>query len=245
MSTKLYGTVVVAASMFAVLLAGAPAQAGVVIYQQNFNSYSDGTLLTSLPGWYNWTSYGGASPVIVGGKVTDVGVGKTYMAFDMTDIFSYGNSQATIEFDLKSAEQLDYRFGPGTVTPGSQSSVSSQSIGFQHGSGRLYHTNGGFDYGFQQFTNVTNPMQRHWVFDITKAGTQYTWSATFDGTPLLDAPHVLNLTDARGMNTMRFYTLTTVGYELDNLVITAIPEPATMSLLVLGGLALLRRGRRA
>ncbi|MCY2926108.1 MAG: dockerin type I domain-containing protein [Planctomycetota bacterium] len=239
MNTK----VVRIALLMPALLIALPAVADITIYQQNFDTYNDGTLLTDVPGWYNWTSYGGTSPVITGGKVTDVGVGKTYMALDMTDIFSYGNTQARIEFDLKSAEQLDYRFGPGTVTPGSQSAISNQSMGFEHGSGRLYHSNGGFDYGYQQFTNVTNPMQRHWVFDIAKAGTQYTWSATFDGTPLLDVTHVLGITDARGMNTMRFFTLGQVGYELDNILIKAIiaqtpanivPTPGSPGALDLG-----------
>ncbi|MCY2926109.1 MAG: PEP-CTERM sorting domain-containing protein [Planctomycetota bacterium] len=245
MSAKRYGSVVVVGIALAVLCIGSAAQ-GAVIYQENFNSYGDGTLMTAVPGWYNWTSYGGVSPTIIGGKAI-IDSGKAYMALNMTDIFSYGNTQATIEFDLKSYQQEDFRFGPGTVTPGSQSSVSSQSIGFQHGSNLLYHTNGAFDYG-SQVTNVPNPLTSHWVWSLSKAGTLVTWSATYDGNPLLlqgDGTHSLNITDARGFNTMRWYTLGASMSELDNIVITAIPEPATMSLLALGGVsALIRRRNR-
>lgn len=41
----------------AALLIAAPAVADIVLYQQNFDGYSDGTLLTAVPSWYSYGTY--------------------------------------------------------------------------------------------------------------------------------------------------------------------------------------------
>lgn len=86
-----------------------PVQADTIIYSQNFNSFSDGTPLTSVPGWYDWS--GAQVPVIQGGKAVLANPAqKCDMLLNMTDIFSYGNNQARIEFDMVGGWENDVFF---------------------------------------------------------------------------------------------------------------------------------------
>jgi len=219
-------------ALAAVLCAAASAQAvDVIVYQQNFNSYGDGTLMTALPGWNTWTNHpwwpGSTVPTIVSGQA--LVSSSMNMLLDMTDIFSYGNTQARIEFDLLSLQQDTVLFGPGSAS--GLEMIYPQSIGFQHGASRIYHFNGGFDYGLQvmDVPNSLGPFQ--WVFDLTKAGNQITWNATYGGNPLLlsQGPHTLTVNDSRGLNTMEWTTLGGAGAAMDNIVITALnatPPPS-------------------
>jgi len=229
------------------LLLAAPAMAlDVVVYSENFNTYNNGTLLTDVPGWYKWPGSDNV-PTIMNGKA--VSNGTMDMLLDTTNMFALGNTQARVTFDLLSYRQDDLWFAPGTASQGNNVAYG-QEIGFEHGGGgeadnRLYNTNGGFDYGYQQTTDVTNPMTTSWVFDISKSGNQITWSATFTNHdlsvshPLLPGPtytKTLTVSDTRGLNTMEWATLGGAGTTLDNLVVTAIlplsaadivPDPAS------------------
>lgn len=215
--------------------------ADTVIYSQTF-TYSDGTLLTTLPGWYDWGT--GNVPTISGGKVL-VGANPD-MLFNMTDIFSYGNTQAKIEFDLQSYQQNDVFLGPGSA---SGLDVNyNEAMGFEHGSGLLYHYNqSGFNYA--NTVPVANPLgPDHWVFNISKSGNQYTWDATYGGNALLpEGPNTFTLNDSRGMNTLEWYGLGNSGATMDNLVITAVsevPEPSSWLLMAMGGLWAVARWTR-
>ncbi|MCY2932068.1 MAG: PEP-CTERM sorting domain-containing protein [Planctomycetota bacterium] len=218
-----------------VLCAGSAAQA-VVIYSQNFNSYSDGTSLATLPGWYNW---GGAVPTIQSGVA--VSTGSWDFLLDMTDIFSYGNTQARIEFDAISTNgEFNGFFGPGSAS--GLTLNYGQTLGIQDG-----HYGLDYLYAFNQGGWAGNTVQdlsggmHHWVYDLTLAGGTITWSAGWDGNPFFAGTKTLNITAP--FNTMEWGGLGSGG-AIDNMVITAIPEPVTMSLLALGGLALLRRNRK-
>lgn len=219
-----------------VLCAGSAAQA-VVLYSQNFDSYADGTPVTTA-GFVDWGSSG--IPTVQGGKAT---VSSNYvdMLLNIGNVFALGN-QARIEFDSLSCQQQDCFFGPGTASGLDMN--YGQTLGFEHGADRLYNMNGGFDYGYQATAGVTNPMAVHWVIDLAKSGSTVTWSATYGGNPLFPGTKSLGVGDARGINTFEWSTLGGQGTTLDNILVTSIPEPATMSLLVLGGLALLRRNRK-
>ena len=223
-------------ALSAVLCAGAAAQAAVV-YQQNF-SYPDGTPLTALPGWYNW---GGAVPTIVGGKA--VSVGSWDFLLDMTDIFGYGNPQARIEFDaISNGGEFNAFFAPGSAS--GLTFNYGQAMGIQHGDyGAAYFyafNQGGWSAPVPSLVIPGFSGVHHWVYDLTVSGGQVTWTAGYDGNPFFVVPKTLNVS---GLNTMEWSGLGQ-GQTLDNLVITAIPEPATLSLLALGGLAALKRRRK-
>lgn len=227
----------VALALTAVLCAATAAQA-TVIYQENFDSYANGTPVTSVPGWTNWGFPD--VPHVIGGKaVID---GRIDMLLNFGNVFALGN-QARIEFDSVSYQQEDVIFGPGNAADLNY----GEMFGFEHGADRLYHFNqNGADYGAQ--VSVADGLAAHWVFDLTKVGNQVTWSATFGGTslfpPVQGLTHTFTLNDARGVSTMEWNTLGATMSTLDNIVVSSIPEPATMSLLALGGVAALRRKRK-
>ncbi|MCY2932320.1 MAG: hypothetical protein NTV86_23065, partial [Planctomycetota bacterium] len=205
----------------AALLLAAPAMADSVIYQQDFNSYADGTLMTAVPGWYSW---GGVTPTIVGGKA--VPGGSWDFLLDMTDVFGYGNTQARIEFDaISKGGEFNAFFAPGSAS--ATSFNYGEAMGMQHGdygTAYLYAFNqGGWSAPSPTMTFADGfPGVHHWVFDLTKSGTQITWTAGYDGNPFFAVPKVLNVTDASGLNTMEWNGLSGVGQTLDNIVITAI-----------------------
>jgi hypothetical protein len=198
------------------MFAASLARGDFVIYRENFNAYAEGTNLTDLPGWYLW---GGGIPSVRDGKANIYG--SSDVLLNTTDIFSYGNTAARIEFDLLSYQQDTILFGPGSAE--GLNLVYSSALGFQHGANRLYHYNGAYDYT-SQVMNVPGVLgPSHWVFNVTKSDNQYTWNATYDGNPLLlQGSHTLTLNDSRGLNTMEWELLGGAGSTLDNIVITAI-----------------------
>ncbi|MCY2930386.1 MAG: PEP-CTERM sorting domain-containing protein [Planctomycetota bacterium] len=263
MSAKLVGSVVVAASVFAVLLAGAPAQAAVVVFQENFNSYGSGTLLTGAPGWV-LQSGSDLAFVNASGKA-ESSTGQAALWLAMPDAFGLGNSQARIEFDSSSFHQEDIRFGAGNAATKTWDPSPRQRFGWQHGNGILSISSGGGwsgTYYIPAGDANDNPFAAHYVFDLTRdagAGTltwtatadagagTLTWTATADGVSLFSPAKVITGLTMNPFDTI-YWNPWQPGSTLDNFTVTAIdatPEPATLSLLVLGGLALLRRGRRA
>ena len=53
-----------------------------------------------------------------------------------------------------------------------------------------------------------------------------------------------NTTPTAGLDALSFYADVAKGSDIDNIVVEVVPEPATMSLLVLGGIGVLARRRR-
>ncbi|MCX6978320.1 MAG: PEP-CTERM sorting domain-containing protein [Verrucomicrobia bacterium] len=198
------------------------AQADFVIYSQNFNSYSNGTPLTSVPNWTDWS--GNSVPTIISGKVT-VASGFD-MLLNMTDVFSHGTNHATIQFDQTSNPQLENTFGPGYLYTFNQAPGSTDFITPQNFTG-----------------------EKHYLWDLQKSGADITWTALADSTSLIGGSGVrtFTLTDPRGLNTMEWYALGGDGSTLDNFVITGVvptPEPTSIFLLATGAVALLTRRTR-
>ncbi|MCY2924165.1 MAG: hypothetical protein NT031_01780, partial [Planctomycetota bacterium] len=192
----------VALALTAVLCAATAAQA-TVLYSQNFDSFSDGTSVTAA-GFVDWGSSG--IPTVQGGKAT-VSSGYVDMLLNIGNVFALGN-QARIEFDSVSYQQEDCFFGPGTAA--SLNMNYGQTLGFEHGADRLYNMSAAFDYGYQATAGVTNPLPAHWMIDLSLAGDQLTWSATYNGAPLLAGPSfqkTFTMNDGRGINTFEWSTL--------------------------------------
>ena len=222
------------------------AQADFVIYSQNFNGYSNGTPLTSVPNWTDWS--GNSVPTIINGKVT-VASGFD-MLLNMSDVFSHGTNHVTIQFDQTSNPQLENTFGPGSASPPDLN--YNQIMGVQHGQDGatqyLYTFNqapGSNDFiTTQNFTG-----EKHYLWDLQKSGDDITWTALADTTSLIGGSGIrtFTLTDPRGLNTMEWYALGGGGSTLDNLVITGVvaaPEPTSIFLLATGAVSLLTRRTR-
>lgn len=90
---------------------------------------------------------------------------------------------------------------------------------------------------FDQYANVT--MQ--WDFQQMKASSWYNGVLVDDGFPISGIT-ALTAWDILLSNDAGDGTGTSVAY-IDNLIITAVPEPATLTALAVGALALLRRRR--
>ena len=239
-----------AASAAAVLLFGAAtAKADFNIYSQSFTGIANGTVADGGVGdIYNW-DYNPNNAQIQGEKLTLSGSTDLLLGFG-SDLFSHGTNHIKIEFDLTSYQQLDIFFAPGDAP--AHDFVYNATVGFEHGSDRLYNFSGsGADYGSQQFTGVSNPMTNHWTFDFVKAGTDVTWFATFDSNTLFASggtkTYSIAAYTAVGLNTMEINPLGGAGTTLDNIVVTgvvAVPEPTSALLMVAGGVSLLARRRR-
>ncbi|MCY2930422.1 MAG: PEP-CTERM sorting domain-containing protein [Planctomycetota bacterium] len=242
----------------------------IVLYQENFNSYANGTLLTAVAGWYSRISGGTIqpAPTIQNGRVeTTVNAGFQQALLDFPSLFSHGNAEARIEFDSISGFQADPTFGWGTASAGSVTSRGGWEMGPYHSPNLFLTTLNGtaFDQSTQNLTSDNCRGDYHYVIGLTLSGITVTWTASY--TPVVGgttknlmggvASESFDITDPRGINTFRFYGASYDNWPadvpgggpyapmtLDNIKIVAVvPEPATLSLLALGGLAVLRRRR--
>jgi hypothetical protein len=228
------------------LFAASLARADFVIYRQDFNGSADGTPLTDLPGWY---TVGVMAPLITDGKARVQSPGSWCdMLFDMTDIFSYGNTQARIEFDVVGGSECDIFFAPGTasVLDFNYNEFFGWEQGPYNGANLLFTSaNGrGWDQSTQNWANESVLPEYHYVINLIKTDTTLTWSATYGGHTLIGgnkSPLSFTLTDQRGLNTMEWHAKWWGNYPdtanpamstMDNLVITAIgvakPRQATV-----------------
>lgn len=257
-----------AASAAVVLLFGSAttAKADTVFFNQDYNSYSNGTLLTDVPGWYE----GGVTPVINGGKIVTLGGNYNDSYIDLGgDIFSHGSDHVKISWDsyLPLTAEYNILFASGTAAS-KEVAFNSQVMGFQRGWYDRHYFYGWvpntyFDYGdVRVIEGADLPAQEtHFVIDAVKSGTMVTWGAFFqptnpsgvyatDGAPLWTGgsgnARTSAITDPRGINTLNHFS-NDAGFTFDNIQATAIigvPEPTSALLMVAGGVSLLARRRR-
>jgi hypothetical protein len=144
----------------------------------------------------------------------------------MTDVFSYGNTRATIEFDAYApTSEFNTFFFPGSAE--GLTGNYGEAMGFQrgdYGTQYLYWYNQNGWGGNRTVPAFSGPY--HYVVDITKSGTQVTWSYKFDGVDLINVGNgtaTFTLTDSRGLNTMEWNGLGgATGTWIDNIVIKAV-----------------------
>ncbi len=216
-------------------------------------SYPDGPLTTSSGGvWQLWDPVG---PPPTGDAVVSSGRATINSTTDVVRQFpnelqTVGN-MVTFSFDFMVAQAntgADYTvfFSPAS-TPYSTGQNYGNSIGFTFdwNTGAGGNSNVGVWPGggaITQLTTVTPGVFHTLSGTLTKNASTLSYAFQVDGGPMFTGSSAH--TDARGINAFEMYDQTGVGdngFQIDNLNMTAVPEPGTLSLLVLGAFAALRR----
>jgi len=227
---------------------------------EQFN-YTDGPLTTRPSStWQLWDPASSGDSAVVS---------QTAQFNDNTDVIhTFGGvlmttgSSATISFDFMvdtstgtgtgTDPNFDIDFAPATA-PFTTGELYDQRWGMlfnrdaasgTNGSVAVIQGQGGGNSYYYASGFMTPGVYHHVSALLTRTATNATDVVSLDGTQIFSGTFAL--TDARGLNAVEFYknnTGTNTGH-IDNIAVTTVPEPATVTALTLGGLALLKRRRR-
>ena len=223
-------------------------------------NYSDGALTTVSSGaWQLWDPASSADATVTSGVAATM---------DNTDVIrTFGNvlqnagDSANFSFDA----MVDSATGGGATDPNFSLVFAPATAPFSSGEaydqsfGMLFNrdaASGGNasvaaleGQGSNQFfyypAGFMSPgVMHHFSGTITRTATNATDTISMDGTQIFSDSFAL--TDPRGLNAVEIWKSNSGSNNLhiDNLQIGAVPEPASMITLALGGLALLRRRRK-
>ena len=239
----------IAVSLALIALASAAASAGVV-FSEDFGTLANGTQLTSSNTDFDYLRVGtgggsytalnpstvgsGASMALVGststslagvGLSTGLGVGTT-----MSMTFSYKPSATTGDLFLG--------MGTGSTFTGNGTFASTDLLwAIQSDAGNL-------EYRADGWNNASYTLSANTQYDFEIIVDGGSMDLSINGSLVLDGVNVQGSQNGDGF---RFYGISgSDTHEIDNIVIydSVIPEPATMSLLAVGGLVALARRRK-
>lgn len=100
---------------------------------------------------------------------------------------------------------------------------------------------GGYDYGFNVPFKPANTNTKLFHFDLTVANTPGTYVVDFIGMPLMVDGEFAEPFDVQFAAGASIYADGSADLETPVISVTVLPEPATLALLAIGALALIRR----
>lgn len=238
----------VLAAMAGLFLAGQASAA--LVYSENFNSYANGEL-NGQNGWVGTAVGGGDGLLVDGGQISGDGSDGA----SRNNVMTLGPevSSVTVQWDARLRASGSFQTIFGITTSGGTQIIQlgSNSLGFrirkQDGSNLLNANLTGDDAistsSHQWFTNrLTFDFQTltgKWETKRQLGDANFSLVKSFASSDI--GALIGNRTNWDGI----MLRASSTSDRFDNIVITTIPEPATASLLGLGGLALLARRRRA
>lgn len=233
---------------------GATAKAATV-FSENFGTLADGTPITTANTSLTYARVGSGGGALAATNPSTIGTGASATITGPTGTSLTGlgvtsglglTSQADLSFDLKfgnaTTGTLFMGMGSGTTFTGNGTFAGADLfLGLQSLNGVLQYRNNSSSSG--AWVNAGFTFSSSTAYHVEADQTGSNLQLTINGTPLT------LITDSKASQNadgFRIYAVSGAStYELDNIAVTgtvvAAPEPASLGILALGGLLLLRR----
>lgn len=244
------------------VIVGLALVAGVAQAQLNETfTYADGPLTTRAGSpWTLWDPASSADSNVVSGVAVTQNGSDNMTSFANT--LQTTGSSINYSFDFLSEDSVGAGTNPNfniVFAPATSPWASGTNDNYNNSFGAVFNQDAasggmasvaalegqgttGFFYYASGF--MTTGTFHHFNGTVTRTATGATHTMLMDGNLIFTGTFAL--TDARGINSVEFYksnTGTNNG-RFDNIVVTAVPEPATLIGLAIGGLALLKKRRK-
>lgn len=210
-------------------------------------SYPDGNLTTVSGGLWNLWNPSGSADAVVSSGVALLNVGTDVVREFPAVLLAPGSATFSADVTLTNlTTDANIFFSPASM-PYTTGQNYAQSLGFDfnytNGTGAIavYRGNTVITAGTGTFTAGTHVLSG----TLTLAGGMMSYTSFLDSNPINSGSFAF--TDARGINAVEIYQNTATGNgngKFDNIVVTLVPEPASMTVIGLGLAALLRRRRK-